>query len=241
MRYPGSVATTLTDFPRPNVAVDLALLSVRPSADSPVGEMVTLIQDRLEAPRGRVLPGRFMRERQTIHSTVEALLRDKLHLSPSDITPRLLQVFDDPARDERAWTLSIAHAVALPWLEVASAEGTWHTVDESGSIGRTKLLFDHGEILREAVNDMRDRYETDPDPDRLLRGPFTLLDLRRLHEAVIGTPLRKDTFNRRMRDQLEPTDAEPTEPRVGRPAQHYVHPRRSLSLSDCLWRLPRAD
>lgn len=43
-----------------------------------------------------------------------------------------------------------------------------------------------------------------PDPDHCLPGPFTLRQLRKVHEAVVGTVLHKDTFNRRMKPFLEP-------------------------------------
>lgn len=241
------MAPQLTDYPRPNVAVDLAVLSVEPT-DEPTshgaaGRLVTLALARRESPAGHVLPGRFMRERETIQQTVETLLVEKLQLSPSlgGVTPRLLRIFDDPSRDERAWTLSIAQMVALPWEYVGSAPGEWLPVDTEGRLARRRhLLFDHDTILRESVASMRDRYETDPDPDRLLAGPFTLLELRRLHEAVLGEPIRKDTFNRRMRPQLVATDEEPATRSVGRPAQHYRPPERRSDFSDSLWRLPRA-
>jgi hypothetical protein len=48
---------------------------------------------------------------------------------------------------------------------------------------------------------MRARYESAPDPDGLLPAPFTLAQLRHVHEAVLGDKLRKDTFNRRMRER----------------------------------------
>ena len=112
---------------------------------------------------------------------------------------------------------------------------------------------------------MRSRYEIDPDPDRLLVGEFTMLDLRMLHEAVLGEAVRKDTFNRRMRDLLtqtggsstalsftppgdsmvmsdvgSPTPSGSSSLRPGRPARLYRHPRRPTS-NERLWALPRED
>ena len=43
-----------------------------------------------------------------------------------------------------------------------------------------------------------------PDPDVLLGAPFTLHQLRRVHEAVVGEDMHKDNFNRRMKDALRP-------------------------------------
>lgn len=254
----------LSEFPRPNVAVDLAVLSVRPSEQG--AALVTLVQQRFERPHGDVLPGRFIREGDTIADTVSAILRDKLgiHVRPQP-TPRLLRVFDQPRRDERGWTISIGHSLALPWHDAMTAEGDWRPVTSRGAARGTKLLFDHPAILAEAVADTRSRYEIDPDPDRLLVGEFTMLDLRMLHEAVLGAALRKDTFNRRMRDLLAETGGSSTSLslsstsdfmvmgdvpspgsvtsgnlRRGRPARLYRHPRRSAS-NERLWALPRED
>lgn len=251
----------LSDYPRPNVAVDLAVLSVRPTALG--GELVTLVQHRTDKPRGAALPGRFIREGQTIGDTVAAILDDKLGISSSrQPTPRLLRVFDAPGRDERGWTISIGHSLALPWYDAMVADGEWRRVTSRGDASRTRLLFDHPAILRESVTAMRSRYEVDPDPDRLLVGEFTMLDLRRVHEAVLGVRLRKDTFNRRMREGLEETGESSTSTslslappddslivgydpgqessslRRGRPARLYRH-RRQAASNERLWTLPR--
>lgn len=255
----------LSDFPRPNVAVDVAVLSVRPTARG--AELVTLVQQRFERPRGDALPGRFIREGETIADTVTAVLRDKLRIRTSTKRKlRLLRVFDEPGRDERGWTISIGHSLALPWSDAGlAAEGDWRPITSRGSARGTKLLFDHATILSEAVASMRSRYEIDPDPDRLLVGEFTLLDLRMLHEAVLGEALRKDTFNRRMRNLLKetgesstslslsspmdaqatnelvsPSSFEPSSLRPGRPARLYRH-LRWPSSNHRLWALPRED
>lgn len=56
----------------------------------------------------------------------------------------------------------------------------------------------------------RRRYARRPDPSRLLSEPFSLRELRLLHEAVLGEPLVKDTFRRRMEPQLVATDQKST-------------------------------
>ena len=42
------------------------------------------------------------------------------------------------------------------------------------------------------------------DPDGFLGAPFTLHQLRRGHEAVVGEDMHKANFNRRMKDGLRP-------------------------------------
>jgi ADP-ribose pyrophosphatase YjhB (NUDIX family) len=194
----------LARYPRPNVAIDLALLTVMPSMHAVLpGTLGVLIQRRTEVPHGWALPGRFLRKRQTVRDGVADVLRVELGLPPFDVAPQLVRVFDDPDRDERAWTLSLAHAVTRRYEDVAEARGDIVAVDLRGNVaGGQPLLFDHDMIVRKATAALRQRYELHPDPDGLLGQDFTLGELRSVHEAVLGERLRRDTFNRRMVDQL---------------------------------------
>ncbi|MFL6028115.1 MAG: NrtR DNA-binding winged helix domain-containing protein, partial [Friedmanniella sp.] len=97
-----------------------------------------------------------------------------------------------------------------------------------------------------AAATIRERYERQPDPDGLLEQPFTITELRSVHEAVIGEGLLKDTFRRRMEPQLHPLADAEGQPVLrsdgGRPAQVYV-PAQDLSLTASTRRrllLPRA-
>lgn len=241
-----SSAKSLASYPRPNVAVDIAVLTVAPAADTlaVVGRLSVLVL-RPDSSRTGVLPGRFVRERRTVEQTVREVLELKLDLDPGDVSPTLLKVFDDPHRDERGWTLSLAHTVTLPTERVGGCAAEMVPIGASGDLATDEQLgFDHNQIVLEAVRVMRDRYETAPDPDGLLSGPFSLSELRRVHEAVLGERLRKDTFSRRMREHLEEVYDAPATPAlrrsVGRPAQLY---RRAgaVHVDTVRWRLPRAD
>src|SRR5262245_53272916 len=146
----------LSAYPRPHVAVDTALLAVRPTSDG--GELVTLVQDRTEELGGFSIPGRFIRERRTIAETVDELFRLEVGLPLGRRRPHQLRVFDDPDRDTRAWGLSIATWLALPWNRVRKANGIWRPVSSTGAVRGVKLLFDHDTLLREAVSQLRDLY-----------------------------------------------------------------------------------
>ncbi len=239
-------AKSLSDFPRPNVAVDLAVLTVAPAADTlgPLGALSVLVLR--DATGHGVLPGRFIRERRTIAETVREVIEMKLELDPGDFSPVLLRVFDDPHRDARGWALSIAHAVTLPAEHVAGTPAELVAVEPSGELVTGETIgYDHNEIVREAVAAIRERYEAAPDPDGLLEGPFTLSELRHVHEAVLGDRLRKDTFNRRMSEQLEPLYDERGEPLlrrgVGRPAQLFERKAADHPMAHARRNLPRAD
>lgn len=228
--------TALESFPRPGVTVDLAVLTVTGAA-SPDPVLRVLIQERTE-PVGRALPGGFMRERWTVAQTVDDVFHRKVGVAPAPESPiRLLRLFDDPGRDDRTWAISVAHSVSIPERALSGARGELLPIGADGSLAlEAPLLFDHDEIVSAAVDSLRTRYEfrhryadTLPDPDRFLPEPFTLHQLRKVHEAVIGDPLHKDNFNRRMKPFLEPLlrDGDPVlaESLRGRPAALYRHAR----------------
>jgi 8-oxo-dGTP diphosphatase len=171
----------------------------------------------------------------TVDRTVENVLRRKVGIEPSTtIHPRLLRVFDDPDRDDRTWAISIAHSVSIRESDLTGAIGDLVPVRPDGGLdGEGPLLFDHDKIVTAAVESVRARYEfryryteTYPDPDRFLPEPFTLHQLRKIHEAVVGAELHKDNFNRRMKPYLEPVTNRNGEPVLsdglrGRPAALY--------------------
>lgn len=214
-----STDTKVHDYPRPTVAVDTALLTW----DSERGLLV------VEMARDDIgkwaLPGAFLRKGETLADAVERCLRQKLGVE--GIRPRQLYVFDDPHRDDRDWVLSVAHVTVVRPDQLHSlgsgsaAQTRLAPVDRPG-----ELAWDHPEIVRLAKKDIRDRYETDPDPERLLGNRFTMRELRLVHEAVAGERLQRDKFRRTMEPRLVGTGVtqEHTGTR-GRPAEWFRRKR----------------
>src|SRR3954451_4276327 len=124
----------LTIYPRPNVAVDVAVLTVISSADPrrEPGQLAVLVQKRTDEPRGWALPGRFLREGETVRDSVDATLRDKAGLKVAAGEPRLLRVFDEQGRDPRGWTISLAHSLVLQPEVAADAHGAWTPISIDG-------------------------------------------------------------------------------------------------------------
>lgn len=202
------------DYPRPIVAVDTALLTIWPNRG------LVVVQMWREDIGKWALPGVFVRRGETLAQAVERCLRDKLGVE--NIRPRQLHVLDDPNRDHRDWVISVAH-VAVVRPEQLGALG-------SGVAGETRLAsvdrpgdlaWDHPEIVRRARTDVRERYETHPDPDRLLGPRFTLTELRGVHEAVAGEQFGRDKFRRAMEDKVEGTGMIEETGARGRPAELF--------------------
>ena len=204
--------TDLEKFPRPGVTVDLAILTVTgPSDTNP--ELRLLVQDRTE-PVGRALPGGFIRERWTVARTVDDVLRRKVGIEPTEADPPAPAAPLRRPRPRRPHLGDVCRPLGLAAgvRPRRRAAATWSASRTDGRLeGEGPLLFDHDQIVATAVESLRERYEfryryvdTHPDPDGFLPEPFTLHQLRKVHEAVVGAELHKDNFNRRMKPFLEP-------------------------------------
>ncbi|MET3805534.1 ADP-ribose pyrophosphatase YjhB (NUDIX family) [Nakamurella sp. UYEF19] len=198
----------LTDYPRPSVAVDVAVLTVRD------GQLEALAVEHRRG--GLALPGTFLHEGETLAVSAERALREKAGLD--GIKFRQLRVFDDPKRDDRGWVLSVGHVAAIA-AELLPERAELLAL--RGDVVQQAMLFDHAAIVTAAVQDLRDHYGRFVDPDRLLGERFTVLSLRQLYEAIFGHPLVKDTFRRHIKDHIDPTgDVERDV--VGKPAALFT-------------------
>jgi hypothetical protein len=221
-------------FERPSVAVDVALVTASG------GELFTLLVRRRAPPQaGRwALPGTFVGMAESLEGAAARALAAKASLE--GVFVEQLYTFGAPGRDPRTRVISVAHyalvdpkrfveaardseAVAMFKIQVpwgGEAGGPVEVVD-GGGCGHA-LAFDHADILGAAVKRLRGKLNYAPVGFELLGGSFTLLELQRVHEAVLGRPLNKDSFRRRMLASglLEPTGR--SETGVGhRPASLY--------------------
>ena len=212
MTYVDSSGRTLDDYPRPSVATDTAVLTL---SGSQLSVLLTLTNDAVRGgePEWR-LPGTFLHQGETLADAVHRSLREKAGVD--GLEPRQLRVFDDPARDDRGWVLSVAHFdVVREELLTASDRTRIVPVDRLPA-----LTYDHAKIVAFAVAALRAEYRRGPDPAGLLAQPFTIRDLRRVHEQVSGERLVPDTFRRSVLAGLEATGDLFSEGR-GRPAELY--------------------
>ncbi|QNG35555.1 NUDIX hydrolase [Geodermatophilaceae bacterium NBWT11] len=210
-----SAGKALTDYERPSLAVDTAVLTVPPDSST-----LDVLVVRSDDGTWR-LPGTFLHEGERLADAVQRSLRVKVGLRGRD--PEQLRVFDDPARDSRGWVLSVAHVDVVPWAELAPVlerrpdDVTHRPCDEVRG-----LAFDHDAIVMLAAEHVRAGYRADPDPAGLVTEPFTLRELRLVHEAVLGRlPRSADTFRRAMLPSLDEVSGEVREGTVGKPAQLY--------------------
>lgn len=195
------MARSLDGFPRPSLAVDTAVLTVA-AGNLCVGVLTDARSERLR------LPGTFLHEGEVLADAVRRSLQEKAGIE--GVEPIQLRVFDEPGRDTRGWVLSVAHVAVVR----AESMGTLTPLRVAEATG---LDFDHDAIVTFAVERLRLDYAEHPDPAGLLAEPFTIAELREVHEAVAGARLQPDTFRRRVLPQLVDT-GEVQRGGVGKPA-----------------------
>lgn len=196
----------LTSYPRPSVAVDVAVLTVH-------GGTLNVVM--VESPWGAALPGTFLHSGETLADAARRALSTKAGIDGVEF--HQIRMFDAPDRDDRGWVLSMAHCAEAPAESLPPGTGLL-AVEADRPV--EPMAFDHADMVSAAVGDLRSRYLTRPDPSHLLGTTFTLLDLRTLYETVFDRPLRKDTFRRHVIGALVGTGAT-TSAAGGRPAELY--------------------
>jgi 8-oxo-dGTP diphosphatase len=105
-------------------------------------------------------------------------------------------------RDPRGWSATHVYFALIPSRDVVLAKGanaaevSWLPIDQA--LGRVKLAFDHAAILAAAADRLRGKVEYTSLPAFLLSEPFTLPQLQRVYEIVLGRPVDKSGFRTRM-------------------------------------------
>jgi 8-oxo-dGTP diphosphatase len=231
-------------YPRPSVAVDVVLLTVRD------GGLWTLLARRDEHPGKGLwaLPGGFVDLDESLDATAARVLAMKVGLDA--VFTEQLYTFGSPARDPRTRVVSVAYyalvepamleravearhdaalrlvRLAVPWL--GETGGPVDALDERGA--PLPLAFDHAGILGAAVKRIRGKLDYAPIGFELLPSEFSLRDLRLVHEAILGRPLNKDSFRRRILDRKLVVATGRRAPDVGhRPPELYRFADRSTA------------
>lgn len=192
------------DFERPSVATDVVVLTVSQ------GRLHTVLLERAEFPhKGRwMLPGGFVGLDEELEAAAARHLRAKGGLEGAVLSQ--LHTFGRPGRDPRMRIITVAHLALVPAHRLGPLAGTlcpvevpWSGDDGAPAFGtlgdrRLPMAFDHAEILGKAVQRARRRLDEGPLAFALLPERFTLRALQEVHEAVLGHPVNKPSFRRRM-------------------------------------------
>ncbi len=200
------------------------------------GALRVLLTQREHAPFAGAwaLPGGFVHAHEDVDAKASALR--VLEAKAGVQVPYLEQLatFSGAARDPRGWSLAVVYCALVPLAQL-QAKPLRPGVALFDVAALPPLPFDHAAIVHQALARVRNKSQYSSLPVHLCGDQFTLPQLQATYEAVLGEPLNKVSFRRKM-DELGMLEPVPGALQGGahRPAQVYrLRPafRRSLSLS----------
>ena len=205
-------------YERPSVTVDMVIFTIMDS------DLNVLLIRRKHPPCAGMLafPGGFVDMDESIEAAAVRELKEETGLDDPARRGYMEQLytFGDPKRDPRTRVITVAYIALIPPGGIApigsddAAEAAWHSV-----ITPPQLAFDHQDILKKARQRLQQLACSTTMPFHLLPECFTLLELQRVYELLLGKNLDKRNFRRRIRTManLEPC-IEKHQRRRGRPA-----------------------
>ncbi|WP_085443445.1 NUDIX hydrolase [Magnetofaba australis] len=223
----------ITAYRAPIATVDMAIFTVLEE------QLQVLLYRRGEHPHKDrwALPGGIIDV--GVDVDLEAAARRKLHGKTGVASPYLEQVatVGNGGRDPRGWSLSVLYFALLPAEGVTlshgwgAAQAQWRPVTEDGV--DMPLAFDHTELLTAAVQRLRGKVAYTALPAHLLGEEFTLSELQRVYEILLGRKIEKSAFRKRILDAgVVESAAGRKRTGANRPAQLY---RRRQSASSHLF------
>lgn len=206
------------DYPRPMVTVDVVVFSI---IDDDL--KVLLVRRGAEPHKGQwAIPGGFVGMDEGLDDAARRELAEETNVS--DIWLEQLYTFGRPDRDPRGRVISVAYyaLISAKSRELAAAtdsdEVGWFSV-----YGPPPLAFDHQEVIEYALTRLRWKLDYTSVGFQLLPTKFTLSDLQKMYEVILGKELDKRNFRKKILSMniLEPLKE--TEMRgPHRPAQLYT-------------------
>lgn len=211
------------------VTVDVVIFAVRGGALD-----VLLVRRGIPPFLGRwAIPGGFVLEEESVEGAARRELREETGVS--DVYLEQLYTFGDPGRDPRGRVVTVAYFALIAADRAPLKAGTdaadarWFPMAKL-----PPLAFDHRRILDYALERLRNKLEYTTVGFQLLPRRFTLTELQRVYEAILGRRLDKRNFRRKM-DLLGILKPAPGWRREGlrRPARLYAFAaRRFEKLKD---------
>lgn len=185
----------------PAIAVDTIIFTV--GAD----DLLVLLVRRRGAPYAGhwAIPGGFVGADESLDEAAARELHEET--SVNDVYLEQLYTFGEPGRDPRGRVISVTYyALVRHALEVQggddAADARWFPLR-----ALPPLAFDHQTILDYALERVRRKVEYTNIVYSLLPDTFTLTELQRVYELILGRELDKRNFRKKFGslDLIEPT------------------------------------
>lgn len=202
---------------RPLVTVDVVIFTIRRA------ELQVLLVKRAYEPYKAMwaLPGGFVHYNESLE---DAALRElKEETGAEDVYLEQLFTFGEVNRDPRARVVSVAYFALVSADKLVlkagsdAAETAWHNLYNPPS-----LAFDHAQILKTALERLRNKIEYAAVAFQLLPEEFTLRELQDVYTIILNDPeLDKRNFRKKLLRNKVVVPTQNYRETGGRPAQLY--------------------
>jgi 8-oxo-dGTP diphosphatase len=142
------------------------------------------------------LMGGWVQPQESLEDASNRILFELTNLK--DIYLEQLYTFGNPGRDPVERTVAVAYFALINVEDYDSKisknyEAQWFSMSEL-----PPLLFDHGSMVKMAIDHLRYKASQHPIGFELLPEKFTIPQLQKLYEAIFGTELDKRNFSRKL-------------------------------------------
>jgi 8-oxo-dGTP diphosphatase len=179
---------------RPGLAVDCVVFGL---GDRDALE-VMLIKRKLPPFMGEwALPGGFVRVGESLDESARRELREETGIA--DVFLEQLYTFGDVERHPGDRVVTVAYYALVNLGEYPiqastdASEAVWFSTSNL-----PPLAFDHGKIVETAINRLQGKVRYEPIGFELLTKKFTLTQLQKLYETVLGKSLDKRNFRKKI-------------------------------------------
>lgn len=209
------------EFDIPLTSVDMTIFTIEDDT------LKVLLVKRAQFPaKGEwALPGGFINLKAdgTLNDTVSRKLKEKTGVEIFHLEQ--VASYGNASRDPRGWSVTIAYMALISNKNItlssdeSSEEVVWLPVEEIQK--EYQLAFDHNDILIECYQRLKSKVQYTSLPINLLPKTFTLSELQKTFELILGYTIEKKSFRRRL--LAAEIIAETGEMRIGsnRPAKLY--------------------
>ncbi len=172
------------------ITVDTVILTIKSNA-----LQVLLIKREKEPFIGKwAIPGGYVRMSENLEQAAVRVLKEKTDVD--NVYLEQLYTFGDPLRHPDARVITCVYFALVRYEDVkvmASDDVAWYPVDEL-----PPLAFDHKEIIDYTRARTRLSLRSCPVAYQLLKEKFTLTEMQRVYELIMGKELDKRNFRKKV-------------------------------------------
>jgi len=180
-------------YPHPAVTTDIVIFTIRQD------ELKVLLIKRALPPHKNqwALPGGFIKMEENLEEGARRELKEETGVT--GVYLEQLYTFGQPDRDPRERVITVAYYALVPSDELepkaaTDAEGvSWFGLKELPD-----LAFDHKEILKMAHERLIAKLDYSTIAFQFMPTQFTLSELQQVYEVILGEPIDKRNFRKRI-------------------------------------------